>query len=604
MLQSFIPSSATGPDSALVVIRRLVVEFGLGQWRRYALAFSLMGVAAACTAIPVYLIGHLVNLANVDHDFPGVVALGLGAASIFAIKGAATYGQTVILSRIANHIIAENQRRLFSKLLDESIGFFANRHSSEFATRLMTGAAAATQVLNLLITSIGRDLFSLIGLGGVMVLQDPMLSIGALLVCPPAMLVLRKMVKRIRGIARTQFTGWTRILETLQETLQGIRIVKAFTLENVLRARFNANVAAVEREANKMARVANRTSPMMEILGGFALAGAVIYGGHRVIENAASAGALFSFITAFLLAIEPAKRLARFNIDLSSNLVAVHVLFEIIDSAPTEPPEDDRPQLVLAKARVEFSHVGFAYRPGDPVIRDLSFVAEPAQVTALVGHSGGGKSTILNLIPRFYEASSGVIAIDGQDVAKVSRRSLRRQIAYVGQDVFLFHGTIRDNIAFGKPGASEAEIMAAAAAAHAHDFIMGFAAGYDTPVGERGLQVSGGERQRISIARALVKNAPIILLDEATAALDSESERHVQDAIAKLCQGRTTIVIAHRLATVMHADRILVIEFGQIVETGRHDELLRKGGRYASFCRLQLEQQAPLEATAARASLI
>jgi ATP-binding cassette, subfamily B, bacterial MsbA len=604
MLQSFIPPSATGPDSALVVIRRLVVEFGLGQWRRYALAFSLMGVAAACTAIPVYLIGHLVNLANVDHDFPGVVALGLGAASIFAIKGAATYGQTVILSRIANHIIAENQRRLFSKLLDESIGFFANRHSSEFATRLMTGASAATQVLNLLITSIGRDLFSLIGLGGVMVLQDPMLSIGALLVCPPAMLVLRKMVKRIRGIARTQFTGWTRILETLQETLQGIRIVKAFTLENVLRARFNANVAAVEREANKMARVANRTSPMMEILGGFALAGAVIYGGHRVIENAASAGALFSFITAFLLAIEPAKRLARFNIDLSSNLVAVHILFEIIDSAPTEPPEDDRPQLVLAKARVEFSHVGFAYRPGDPVIRDLSFVAEPAQVTALVGHSGGGKSTILNLIPRFYEASSGVIAIDGQDVAKVSRRSLRRQIAYVGQDVFLFHGTIRDNIAFGKPGASEAEIMAAAAAAHAHDFIMGFAAGYDTPVGERGLRLSGGERQRISIARALVKNAPIILLDEATAALDSESERHVQDAIAKLCLGRTTIVIAHRLATVMHADRILVIELGQIVETGRHDELLRKGGRYASFCRLQLEQQAPLEATAALASLI
>jgi subfamily B ATP-binding cassette protein MsbA len=594
MLQSFIPSTATRPDDTLGAIRRLVVEFGLGQWRRYALAFALMGVAAACTAIPVYLIGNLVNMANVDHNFPGVVALGLGAACIFAVKGAATYGQTVILSRIANHIIAENQRRLFSKLLDESIGFFANRHSSEFAARLMAGASAATQVLNLLITSVGRDLFSLIGLVGVMILQDPVLSIGTLIVCPPAMLMLRKMVKRIRGIARTQFTGGTRILETLQETLQGIRIVKAFTLEDVLRARFDANVSAVEREANKMARVANRTSPMMEILGGFAIAGAVVYGGYRVIENVASAGALFSFITAFLLAIEPAKRLARFNIDLSSNLVAVHILFEIIDSPPTEPADGDRPQLVLQDARVEFSRVGFAYRPGDPVLRDLSFVAESARVTALVGHSGGGKSTILNLIPRFYEVSSGVIAIDGQNVANVSRGSLRRQIAYVGQDVFLFHGTIRDNIAFGRPGASEAEIMAAAAAAHAHDFIMAFPAGYDTPVGERGLQLSGGERQRISIARALVKNAPIILLDEATAALDSESERHVQDAIAKLCTGRTTIVIAHRLATVMHADRILVIEGGQIVETGRHDELLRKGGRYASFCRLQLEQQAPL----------
>ncbi len=599
MLQSVFPSSAIDPGSALVVIRRLVVEYGLGQWRRYALAFLLMGVAAACTAIPVYLIGDMVNMASIQRSFPGVLALGLGAAMIFAIKGAATYGQSVILSRIANHIIAENERRLFSKLLNESIGFFADRHSSEFAARLMTGAAAATQVLNLLITSVGRDLFSLIGLVGVMVLKDPLLSTAIFIIFPPAMFVLRKMVKRIRGIARTQFTGGTRILETLQETLQGIRIVKAFTLEDVLRARFDANVAAVEREANKMARVANRTSPLMEVLGGFALAGVVIYGGYRVIQDVASAGGLFSFITAFVLAIEPAKRLARFNIDLSSNLVAVRVLFEIIDSTPTEPPDDDRPQLVLTKARVAFSAVGFAYRPGDPVIRDLSFVAEPAQVTALVGHSGGGKSTILNLIPRFYELSSGVIAIDGQDIAAVSRRSLRRQIAYVGQDVFLFHGTIRDNIAFGRPGASEAEIVAAATAAHAHDFVMALSAGYDTAVGERGLQLSGGERQRVAIARALIKNAPIILLDEATAALDSESERYVQDAIAKLCQGRTTIVIAHRLATVMHADRILVIEAGQIVETGRHNELLRQGGRYASFCRLQLERQAPLAEVAA-----
>jgi ATP-binding cassette subfamily B protein len=457
----------------------------------------------------------------------------------------------------------------------------------------MTGAAAVTQVLNLLITSIGRDLFSLIGLVFVMFLRDPLLATITFVVVPPAMLILRKMIKRIRGIARAQFTGGTRILETLQETLQGIRVVKAFTLEDTLRARFATNVSAVEQEANKMARVANRTSPMMDVLGGFAMGAAVIYSGYRVIDNAASAGALFSFIAGFLLAIEPAKRLARFNIDLSSSLVAVQTLLEIIDSEPTEPADGDQPKLELDKARVEFREVDFAYRPGDPVIRDLSFAAEPAQVTALVGHSGGGKSTILNLIPRFYELSSGTISIDGQDIARVSRRSLREQIAYVGQDVFLFHGTIRDNIACGRAGASEAEIVAAATAAHAHDFITAFAQGYDAPVGERGLQLSGGERQRIAIARALVKNAPIILLDEATAALDSQSERLVQDAIAKLCMGRTTIVIAHRLATVMHADRILVIEAGRVVETGRHEELLRKGGRYATFCRLQLEQ-APL----------
>jgi ATP-binding cassette subfamily B protein len=603
MLQAILPSADRDPDSTFGLIRRLVIEFGMAQWRRYAAAFALMGLAAACTAIPAYLIKNLSDLAYVYHDFPGFVALGLGAVVIFSLKGAATFGQSVIMSRIASHIIAENQRRLFKKLLNESIAFFGDRHSSELAARLMTGAAAATQVLNLIITSIGRDLLTLIALVGVMVLQDPLLSLVVLVLAPPAMLVLRKLVKRIRDIARMQFTGGARILETLQETVQGIRIVKAFTLEDVVRNRFDADVAAVEREANKIARIAFRASPLMESLGGFAVAACLIYGGYRVIQDAASAGALFSFLMAFLLATEPAKRLARFNIELNASLVGVRALFEIIDSPPTEPADDDRPALVVTAARVEFSHVRFAYRADVPVLRDLSFVAEPARVTALVGQSGGGKSTILNLIPRFYETSGGVIAIDGQNIAERSRRSLRRQIAYVGQDVFLFRGTIRENIGFGKPGASDVEIMAAAKAAHAHDFIVAFPDGYDADVGERGLQLSGGERQRIAIARALMKNAPIILLDEATAALDSESEHHVQEAIARLCMGRTTIVIAHRLATVMHADRILVIEGGQVVEAGRHDELLRKGGRYASFHRLQLRlEEASAEPVAARFS--
>ena len=221
----------------------------------------------------------------------------------------------------------------------------------------------------------------------------------------------------------------------------------------------------------------------------------------------------------------------------------------------------------------------------------MSFVAEPGKVTALVGASGGGKSTVLNLILRLYEANGGAITIDGQDIAAASRRSLRQQTAYVGQDVFLFRGTIRENIGYGRPDASEAEIVAAAKAAHAHDFIMGFPQGYDTPVGEHGLQLSGGQRQRVAIARALVKNAPIILLDEATASLDSESEHHVQEAIAELCKGRTTLVIAHRLSTIVHSDKILVVENGAVVESGRHDELLRRGGRYAAFYRLQLRAQ-------------
>jgi ATP-binding cassette, subfamily B, bacterial MsbA len=448
-------------------------------------------------------------------------------------------------------------------------------------------------VINLLITAVGRDLASLIGLTIVMVTQDPVMSLAGFIAAPPAIFFLRKLARRVRNIARMQFTGGTRIIETMQESLQGLRMVKAFSLEDEMRRRLDSSVAAVESEANKMARVSNRGGPLMETLGGFAVALAMIYGGYRSIAGAGTPGEFVSFLAAFLLAYEPAKRLARLNMDLNNNLVGVRVLYEVIDSPPGESNDDDCPPLKLASGRLEFADVRFAYRPGTPVLRGMSFVAQPGKLTALVGPSGGGKSTVLDLILRFYAAESGRILIDGQDIALVSRASLRDQIAYVGQIVQLFRGSIRDNIGLGRVGAGEAEIVAAAKAAHAHEFIMGFPSGYDTPVGEHGMQLSGGQRQRIAIARALIKNAPIILLDEATAALDSESERHVQEALAELRKGRTTLVIAHRLSTITHADNILVVEAGLVVESGRHDELLRKGGRYASFYRLQLKEQAP-----------
>ena len=579
--------------TALPLIRRLLTEQGLVHWRKYAIAFALMAVAAGCTAFSAYLIGDVINQAYVNRSLTGIIVIGAITVVLFSMKGLATYGHSVMLSRIGNRIVADNQRAVFSKLLNEGLGFFADRHSSEFIARLSTGAAAATQVINLLITSVGRDLLSLIGLVTVMVVQDPVLSFFSFVVAPPAFFVLRKLIRRIYSIARTQFQGGTRIIETLQETLQGIRIVKAFTLEDIMRARFDRNVAAVEYEANKMARVSNRASPLMETLGGCAIAIAITYGGYRVIETGATPGQFFSFITAFLLAYEPAKRLARLNIELNSALVGVRVLFEVIDSPPSEAPDGSRPDLQTTTARLEFKDVHFAYRAEEAVLRGMSFVAEQGKLTALVGPSGGGKSTVFNLLLRFYENDHGLITIDGQDISKVSRRSLRQHIAYVGQDVFLFRDTIRENIAFGKPGASEDEIIAAAKAAYAHDFILSFPRGYDTPVGEHGLQLSGGQRQRVAIARALIKNAPIILLDEATAALDSESELQVREAMEHLCQGRTTLAIAHRLHTVSHADRIYVVEDGRAVESGRHDELLRKGGRYASFYTLQLEAQEP-----------
>ena len=582
------------PYGAAILIRRLITEQGAAYWRRYLIAFALMAVSAATTAGSAYLLGKVINQAYVDKNIRGIAILSGITIVIFMLKGAATYGHTVILSRISNAILANNQRRLFAKLMNESIAFFSDRHSSEFLARLTAGANSVTQVLNLLINAVGRDLLSLIALVIVMVTQDPLMSLLGFLVAPPAMIVLRKLVKRIKGLAHNQFTGTADIMETMQESLQGIRTVKAFTLEQTMRDRIDVSISAVERNANKMAAVSNRSSPLMETLGGFAIAGGLMYGGYRVVAMGATPGEFFSFLTAFLLAYEPAKRLARLNIELNSNLIGARKLLEIVDSPATEPADDDKPALRLTEARVELRDVSFGYRPGEPVLNRMSFVAEPGKVTALVGPSGGGKSTVLALLLRLYEVTDGEILIDGQAIAAVSRASLRHQTGYVGQDVYLFRDSIRENIAFGKAGASEAEIVAAAKAACAHDFIMGFPRGYDTPVGEHGAQLSGGQRQRIAVARALIKNAPIILLDEATAALDSESEKQVQEAIEHLCQNRTTIVIAHRLHTIMHADAILVVEGGAIVERGRHDDLLRRGGRYASFFRLQHRDAGPL----------
>jgi ATP-binding cassette subfamily B protein len=316
-----------------------------------------------------------------------------------------------------------------------------------------------------------------------------------------------------------------------------------------------------------------------------------VYGGYRVLVLNLPPGELFSFITAFLLAYEPAKRIARLNIELHNALTGVQVLFDVLD-IPDPKQAQSKPDIAVTRGCIEFDRVSFAYRAGSPVLRELSFVAQPGEVTAFVGPSGGGKSTIFNLVLALYTPDGGTIRIDGQDYSAVSEESIRRQIAFVGQDVFLFHGTIRHNIGLGRRGASEADIAAAARAAHADEFISQFPAGYDTMVGEHGAQLSGGQRQRIAIARALIRDAPIILLDEPTAALDTESEHFVQDAMGKLIKGRTTLVIAHRLHTIAQADMIHVVEKGAIVESGRHAELMARSGRYAHFHRIRFAQEA------------
>lgn len=578
------------PSSDAGLVLRLLTTFGGAHKAAYALSFLFLGAASICTAFTAYLIGDVVNQVYLNRSLSALIILSLVIVAVFTIKGLATYAQAVILAQVSNRIVAENQIGMFDILVTAGLDYFADKHSSEFMMRVTQGARAVAAVLNMLVTAAGRDLLTLIGLIGVMVTHDPFLSLLGLLVMPPAILNLRQLMKRTKAIALFEFAGGVRVFEILQETIQGFRIVKAFSLEDEMRSRVKESVLKVEKAANKMARVANRSTPLMETLGGISVALVFLYGGYRVLVLGATPGEFISFTTAFLLAYEPAKRLARLNVELSSQLVVVKMLFDTLDIKGTES-EESAASRSIADGRIKFTDVEFCYRPGEPVLRKINFVAEPDRFTALVGPSGGGKSTILSLILRLYTQQAGTIDIDGIDIREISRQSLREQIAYVGQDVFLFTGTVKENIRFGKLSATEEEIIRAAKAACAHEFISSLPNGYDTPVGESGSLFSGGQRQRIAVARAFVRNSRIILLDEATSSLDSESEREVQSAVAELRKGRTCLAVAHRLHTISSADCIHVVESGVIVESGSHAELLHKKGRYADFYYVHLEQE-------------
>ncbi|MGO9004501.1 MAG: ABC transporter ATP-binding protein [Beijerinckiaceae bacterium] len=572
------------------MIRRLFVDHGRMHLGAYLTALLLMAIAALATAVSAYLLKPVLNHMVEVGGFATLKYLSLFIAGLFVVRGAATYSYLVLLARTGNRIVASVQTRLFDHLLVQNMAYFQDRHSAEFMSRLAIAATSIRDTLQLLITSAGRDLLTLLGLVGVMIVQDPLMSLIALSLMPIGGYGLASLIKNVRLLARRSFDGSAQILEIMQEAVQGLRIVKSFNLEPEMRRRMRAAVDEVEQVANHMSASMAIASPLADLLGGVAIAVVIFYGSWRVSVAHADAGSFFSFVAALLLAYEPAKRLARLNLEIQNGLAAAKLVYEILDRPEAEPDGGAAPRLEVGAGRISFEHVSFAYRDGEPVLRDLSFIGEADQTTALVGPSGGGKSTVLALLQRFYDPCEGRITIDGCDIVGVDLASLRSRIAFVSQDVFLFRASIAENIALGRPGATRAEIIAAARKAHAHDFILSFAAGYATSVGERGLHLSAGQRQRISIARAILKDAPILLLDEPTAALDSESEHAIAMAMRDLRKGRTTIVVAHRLQTVVGADQIHLIEDGRVVESGTHAELLARSGKYCAFFQKQFEQ--------------
>jgi ATP-binding cassette, subfamily B, bacterial MsbA len=576
-----------GPATDISILRRLVAEHSRRYGIAYLAALVFMACGSAATALVAYVLKPALNHMVEPEGLRSMRVLSGAVAVLFAIRGLSSYFSQVLLARVGARIVANMQLRLFDRLLEQDVAYLRDNHSSAMLARLTLAAGGVRDTLQVLSLSVGRDAATLFCLIVVMFVQDTALALIAVSIMPIAGYGLSQLVGAVRRLARRSFDGSARVMKTLQETLQGIGIVKSFTLEDEMRARMANEVRDVARSADRAAVRMALASPLADFLAGAAIAVILFYGSWRVSVAAADPGAFFSFVVAMLMAYEPGKRLARVHLELQAGIANARAIYEVLDRPGVEAPEPGLPKLAVEAGRIVFEKVSFAYRPQEPAVDGLDLVFEPGRTTALVGHSGAGKSTIVALLQRFYEPSSGRIRIDGRDISEVDLRSLRENIAYVPQDVFLFAGTIRDNIALGRIGASEDEILLAARRAFADEFIRGFRAGYDTDVGELGANLSGGQKARIAIARAMLKDAPILVLDEPTASLDSDSEREVKRALDVLRTGRTTIVIAHRLQTILSADIICVVDHGRVVARGRHAELLAREGAYRTYFEAQ-----------------
>ena len=578
-------------NTTYALVKRLLKE-SVRPYLKW-IGFALVGMVfvAGATAAMAWLMKPVINDVFVAKNKEFLLPISIAVLVTFAIKGFANYAQSVIMHYVGQRIITDTQHRLYGHLTRMDLGFFHQTPTGSLISRFTVDIQMMRAAVSNALTGIGKDFLTLIFLVGVMFIQDRYLAVIAFVVFPVAILPIVKLGQRIRKVTVSTQEEIGQFTTLLEQTIQGARVVKAYRMEEYEKGRFRKIAERVFQLVFKSARIRSMASPIMETLGGVAVALVIFYGGFRVIEESMNPGAFFSFITALLLAYEPMKRLANLNASLQEGLASAQRLFGLLDTKPNIIDKPDAATLKIKGGNIVLNQVNFSYIPKHPVINGVSLSVPAGKLVALVGPSGAGKSTILNLIPRFYEVDSGIIKIDGIDVQDATLDSLRRNIALVSQEIILFDDTVRANIAYGRPDASEKEITQAAKNAAAHDFIEAMSNGYDTYVGERGTKVSGGQRQRLAIARAMLKNAPILLLDEATSSLDAESEREVQAALMELMKGRTTLVIAHRLSTVIEADLIHVIDNGKLVESGNHPELLSKNGTYARLYALQFKEQ-------------
>ncbi|MEH6755450.1 MAG: ABC transporter ATP-binding protein [Alphaproteobacteria bacterium] len=584
----------TGKETTGYLMRRLWRDWMRQHLPRIIAAVSLMLVVAAASAAYPKLIEVSVNMLEAKNaDVIWMMPLAIILVTFF--KGLASYGQSVLSQSVALRVINAIQKAMFAHLMRADMHMHHLNSTGKLISRFTNDVNLMRDALSRTMTAMARDLATALALVGMMFYLDWLLTLLVIVTYPIAGRPIIRIGRRLRRASTNAQSGMGDLTSNLEQAFSGIRLIKSYRMEPYEQERANDLFDQIYYLVMKTVKGRARTYPILETLGGVSVAAVLAYGGWRIIDGTGTLGEFVGFLSAVILAYQPIRSLGNLNAALQEGLAAVKRSFDLIDEDPEIFDQPDAKPLVVSGGAVSFRNLSFAYEDGKSALNDVSFDVQAGHTIALVGPSGAGKSTVMNMLLRFYDADSGSVVIDGQEIRNVTIGSLRDSIALVSQEVTLFNDTAAANIRFGRPDASDDEVLAAAKAAAAHDFISDLPEGYETLVGDRGLKLSGGERQRIAIARAMLKDAPILLLDEATSALDAASEQQVQVALDRLTEGRTTLVIAHRLATVMNADSILVMDGGAIVETGTHDSLQKEDGLYARLSRLQF--RTPTEDT-------
>ncbi len=556
-------------------------------WRIAIAALASMAIGGMDGAFAYYMSPLLKEIFQ-THNLTIFKYLPLGIVAVFSLRGVCRYLNDFFMRTATQLVVQDIRNRLYSRNMLMGLRFFGSQTTGTLMSRVLNDVTVMQEGMISIIVGVFRDGIAATALLGVIFYRNWQLAIISFLVIPLTVYPAQKIGKRLKGISRQSQEKMGDIASILQETFSGIKVIKAFSLERRSVDKFKKTNLDYYTFMRKSIKYSNLSSPIMEFITSLGIAAVVWFGGSKVMNGEMSAADFFSFITAMALVYSPIKKLVGSYNDFQRCLGAAERVFEIIDHQPEIIDAPDAHSLERVRGDVHFSGVSFRF--GDAwVLRNITLAAKPGDIIALVGPSGGGKTTLVSLIPRFYDVTEGAVQVDGHDVRTVRMESLVSQVALVDQETTLFNDTLANNIRYGKPGASDAEVQAAAKAAYAHDFISEMPEGYETNIGDRGVRLSGGQRQRICIARALLKNAPILILDEATSALDTESEQMVQGALNNLMQNRTTFVIAHRLSTVLNADRILVIDKGEIVEQGSHEELVTRDGLYNKLYSMQFQ---------------